>query len=98
MEPKVAAVAIRGTLADGECEKFPGSPLENARELLENLKLDGWRVVIHDPLLNSPEGQRGVLQWLYANELPFDDIYAGFGVMRADLYVNGLSEKTYGTL
>lgn len=95
MEPKVAAVAIRGTLADGECEKFPGSPLDGAKELLERVAAAGYKLVIHDPLLNSPEGQQGVLRWLYEHELPFDDIYAGFGAMRADLYVNGLSVKEY---
>lgn len=91
----IAAVAIRDTLAADDFVTIPGDPAKGARGLLEALKRDGFFVLIADPLLNTPDGQRQALIWLNLHELPYDELYVESGIPAADVYVNGRSVKEW---
>lgn len=91
----IYAVAIRSTLDDGTGDGLvPGAPdkeqIEKLRKLVEETQAT---VIIHDPLANSEFGVKAVLNWLYDNGVPFDEIWMGFGKPFADFYIDNRSEK-----
>lgn len=55
-----------------ECEV--GELRPGARKLLQDLRHDGKQIRITSPLLASPVGTRFVLNRLYADDLPFDEL------------------------
>jgi hypothetical protein len=78
------AVAVKATLETTE-----------QRELFRLLLADDPDpyVIVHDTEANTDSGVRLLMEWLYTNDVPFNEIWQGFGKPEADVYVDGRSVK-----
>lgn len=76
---KVILVDFDGTLATyvGDPPKQPGTPIHGAKESLDKLKQDGWKIDIFSGRANFPEGVDQIKAWLSEHQIPYDDILIG---------------------
>jgi hypothetical protein len=97
---KIAVVAVKDTLDDGTGfgSLSPGEPARDAKIVLERLKRDGYYIIIADSFANSQESVRILIHWLHQHELVYDDIWLGYGMPQAELYVNNNSKKVKDVL
>ena len=100
MEKKSICVDLDGVLADyrdgWKGIEHIGDPILGAREFLEWIRDQGYRIVIFTTRMNK-ESNPGlplsdllfkVVSWFHKNSLPFDEIYLGQGKPIASAYVD----------
>jgi hypothetical protein len=60
----------------GGAQVIPDGPTPGAREAVEELVLDGWRVIVLSARAQTLAGTEAIKQWLRMWRIPFDDVTA----------------------
>ena len=97
------AVDLDGTILDIDLDRWQehgmnyfGTPKPQAKEVLDSLRGNGWRIIIHtcrlNPTINTDatgeEAKKKVEEVLDKHDIPYNEVYTRIGKPLAEIYID----------
>ena len=91
---KVCVVRLEGTITDkADLPVYFGVVKEGVRDKLDALRKEGWFVMIVTGATKTTHGTRMAYKFLADEGIPYDDLFASFGLPPAERWIDDNAEK-----